>query len=94
MSAELFPLPTFKCTKEVKAAKISQILPSGETTPCDSTIILSTDDGDPKPSRAVDKQWMIRHNPQIGGYFVEYKDGYTSYSPAAPFEEGYVKVGY
>ena len=31
--------------------------------------------------------WYERHTPQIGGYYVLYKDGYASYSPAEPFEE-------
>lgn len=36
--------------------------------------------------------WYTRHNPQVGGYFVMYKDGYTSYSPAEPFEAACVPV--
>ena len=31
-------------------------------------------------------------DPQDGGYMVVYKDGYTSFSPAAEFEEGYTKL--
>jgi hypothetical protein len=37
----------------------------------------------------VATDYMQRHNPQPGGYFVQYDDGYTSYSPAKAFEEGY-----
>jgi hypothetical protein len=32
---------------------------------------------------------MHKHKPQVGGYFVQYRDGYKSFSPAAAFEEGY-----
>lgn len=32
-------------------------------------------------------------HPGIGGYFVRYEDGYTSWSPAKAFEEGYIEVG-
>jgi len=32
------------------------------------------------------------HNPQPGGYFVVYKDGYKSFSPAKAFEEGYTRI--
>ena len=35
-------------------------------------------------------RWMNKHEPQIGGYLVEYEpDGYLSYSPAGAFEAGY-----
>lgn len=27
----------------------------------------------------------------VGGYLVRYSDGYTSWSPAQPFEEGYTE---
>lgn len=36
--------------------------------------------------------WLSKHDPQIGGYYVVYKDGYTSYSPCEAFEAGYTKV--
>lgn len=28
----------------------------------------------------------------VGGYFVQYADGYTSWSPAEAFEQGYVEI--
>lgn len=34
--------------------------------------------------------WFQKHQPQAGGYYVMYEDGYASYSPAHPFETGYV----
>ena len=40
----------------------------------------------------VDRVWMRKHEPQVGGYFVVYKDGYCSFSPAEPFESGYTPV--
>lgn len=36
-----------------------------------------------------DRAWMKKHDPQVGGYFVRYTDGYESYSPADAFEAGY-----
>jgi hypothetical protein len=36
------------------------------------------------------KNWDCeRSNPQIGGYYVLYEDGYESFSPADAFESGY-----
>ncbi len=30
--------------------------------------------------------------PQVGGYCVQYEGGYTSWSPAKEFEEGYTLI--
>jgi hypothetical protein len=38
----------------------------------------------------VDFTWHSKHSPVVGGYFVLYPDGYTSFSPAKPFEAGNV----
>ncbi len=35
------------------------------------------------------QDFINTHHPAIGGYLVLYEDGYLSYSPADPFEEGY-----
>lgn len=37
----------------------------------------------------VSVKWYLKHAPCVGGYFVEYKNGYQSFSPAKEFEEGY-----
>lgn len=36
--------------------------------------------------------YMERHNPEVGGYYVVYEDGFVSYSPAGPFEKGYTEI--
>ena len=33
-----------------------------------------------------------KHNPEAGGYYVVYEDGYKSFSPAKAFEEGYTRI--
>ncbi len=38
--------------------------------------------------RKVSQEYMSKHKPKIGGYFVVYKDGYQSWSPADVFEAG------
>ena len=40
----------------------------------------------------VDAEYMRKHSPQAGGYYVVYDDGYKSWSPAEAFETGYTKV--
>ena len=40
----------------------------------------------------VDQAYMTKHNPQVGGYYVVYEDGYKSFSPAKAFEDGYTRM--
>lgn len=40
----------------------------------------------------VGREWLARHNPRAGGYFVQYEDGYQSYSPAEAFRNGYTEL--
>jgi hypothetical protein len=40
----------------------------------------------------VDGGFLLKHAPQPGGYYVIYKDGYKSFSPAEAFEAGYTRV--
>jgi hypothetical protein len=40
----------------------------------------------------VSVEYMQKHKPQPGGYFVQYQDGYKSFSPAQAFEEGYMQI--
>src|SRR5574337_752560 len=41
------------------------------------------------PAVTVDAAYLRRHDPQVGGYYVRYPDGYESWSPAEAFESGY-----
>ena len=80
-------LPRWKSHKEVEAFKIEAVLsfpqPGGLTT------LVSVGDG----FRVyVNDEYVKKHNPQIGGYYVRYADGYESFSPAEAFEEGYVPL--
>lgn len=40
----------------------------------------------------VDQSYVQKHDPKAGGYYVVYKDGYKSFSPAEAFEEGYTAI--
>jgi hypothetical protein len=40
----------------------------------------------------VDGDFITKHKPEAGGYFVVYDDGYASFSPAKAFEEGYTQL--
>ena len=75
----------YKCHKEVEAAKITKIIKN----PNDSVDLFF---GEGIDSTNKDKDWIDKHNPDEGGYFVRYADGYESYSPAKAFEEGYTEI--
>jgi hypothetical protein len=40
----------------------------------------------------VTDQYMLKHEPVAGGYYVVYEDGYKSFSPAEAFESGYTRM--
>jgi hypothetical protein len=48
--------------------------------------------GENFPSFVVSGEFIAKHKPVVGGYFVVYEDGYESFSPAKAFEEGYTLV--
>lgn len=78
-------LPRYQSHKIVGAvliAAVSVIDGGGILTPADESI------GDIE----VNGDYMAKHNPVEGGYFVIYEDGYSSFSPAKAFEEGYTPV--
>ena len=39
----------------------------------------------------VEQNYLNKHEPHIGGYYVQYDDGYESFSPANAFESGYTE---
>jgi hypothetical protein len=80
-------MPRYKCHKEVHALKIAEI---GECSNDGVVIITPADDG--YAPFHVDRDYINRHHPKVGGYYVVYKDGYKSYSPPEAFEEGYTRI--
>jgi len=76
----------YKCHKEVTAAKIDLIQCM---LGCETELVMQ-DDGSNK--LVCNGDFVARHHPQEGGYFVEYEDGYQSYSPANTFKSGYTLV--
>jgi len=78
--------PRYRCHKEVHALKIKSIdvLENGDA------IIMPEDEG--YPSFQVSAEYMAKHKPQVGGYYVVYADGYKSWSPAEAFESGYTLI--
>lgn len=79
-------LPRYRCHKEVWALKIKEVMlaPAG-----DHAIVPEDNRYGPFP---ITEEFRAKHNPQAGGYWVQYADGYTSYSPAEAFESGYTLI--
>ncbi len=80
-------MPRYRCHKEVWALKLRGVGPvdgSGKAW-------LFPEDRE-YSEFAVSSEYLRKHDPQPGGYFVVYDDGYESFSPAAPFEAGYTRI--
>lgn len=79
-------LHEYKSHKTVFAAKITEFRANGNPDMPDLVL------GEVGGIVALLPDWHQRHNPQVGGYFIQYQDGYQSYSPAKAFEGGYTRV--
>ena len=85
-------MPKYRSHKEVWALKIKAIvfdsdLAKETNRETDGSAII-TPEGDGYAPFKVDFAYVRKHSPVIGGYYVVYKDGYKSFSPADAFEEG------
>jgi hypothetical protein len=78
-------MPIYDCHKQVHALKIKSIEPS-ELDDGGSTI---TPEEKGYAPFYVDNDYVEKHEPKAGGYYVVYKGGYKSFSPADAFESGY-----
>ncbi len=72
--------PRYKCHKEVRAVKIVHV--AGDTIVPEMGYAPF----------AVSAEYLEKHKPQAGGYYVRYADGYASYSPSKAFEDGYTPI--
>lgn len=85
-------LPRYKCHKEVWALKISATKdPTEPGNESDGSRILIFVEQPYAPLR-VDREYVRKHNPHPGGYYVVYADGYRSFSPGEAFESGYTRI--
>lgn len=96
------PLPRYRCHKVVRAAKIHDVrranaVDAGKALDSVDLVFSSLH---PPHHVTVDAGWLDRkvsaaragrdiEDVAVGGYYVVYDDGYTSWSPAKAFEEGY-----
>jgi hypothetical protein len=79
-------LPRYKSHKSVWALKIAKL----ELQDDDRTLMTPVDEGYGPIYLGAD--YVAKHKPEVGGYYVVYADGYKSWSPAKAFEEGYTRA--
>lgn len=80
-------MPQYRCHKTVRALKIWAVHLCG---PGDAALLQWVDES--YAPLQVSEEFVQRHRPEAGGYYVVYDDGYASYSPAKAFELGYTKI--
>jgi len=87
-------MPKYKCHKEVWALKIKNIVPhnaDNHNAETDGSAMIEPADARYAAFK-VDYDYMRKHKPHVGGYYVVYEDGYKSFSPADAFESGYTNM--
>ena len=86
-------MPKYKCHKKVWALKILEFIldkevAKNEGRETDGGAWITPYEGGYSIFK-VDREYVRKHDPEVGGYYVVYEGGYKSYSPSEPFEEGY-----
>lgn len=89
MSDEMAMMPRYQSHKKVWALKIVEIMTGRSDEKPGGT--LHFEDPHYAPL-AVDEDYLQRHQPKVGGYYIVYDDGYKSFSPAKAFEDGYIRI--
>lgn len=90
-------MPKYKSHKKVWALKIKSIVRDSDLAKedgnreTDGSAMITPEEEGYAPFK-VDWQYVSKHKPQVGGYFVQYKGGYKSFSPADAFEDGYTLI--
>lgn len=85
-------MPKYECHKTVHALQIKEVLDTSEKgAESDGGRTLVFVDTEFAVQR-VTSEYVRKHSPQPGGYYVIYKDGYESFSPAEAFESGYTLI--
>ena len=90
-------MPKYQCHKKVWALKIKAIAEkpnpdeTGRSASASYGAVITPEDDGFAPFE-VSAEYMTKHRPQVGGYYVVYEDGYKSFSPADAFESGYTRI--
>lgn len=89
-------MPRYRSHKEVHALKIASIeydltKAHAENRETDGSATITPVEDGYAPFK-VAGEYVRKHEPKEGGYYVVYEDGYKSWSPAEAFEKGYTRI--
>lgn len=89
-------MPQYQSVKKVWALKMETLvfdadLAKKENRETDGTATFTAEKQGFDPIK-LSAEFVLKHKPKVGGYYVLYKDGYKSWSPAKAFEEGNVLI--
>lgn len=97
MEQAVAEMPRYQSHKKVWALKIKEIVFDSDLAKedgnreTDGSATITPEETGYAPFKA-DADYVNKHKPEAGGYFVVYDDGYKSWSPAEAFENGYTKL--
>jgi len=84
-------MPKYKCHKTLRALKIKEIVLVDKQVDGLVAAVIIPVEWD-WASITVTQDYMDKHKPEVGGYYIVYEDGYKSFLPAKAFEDGYTLV--
>ena len=80
-------MPQYQSHKKVWALKIKEVRITQHGIRIETAELVFEDEH--YAPRQVSPEYIQKHDPKAGGYFVVYEDGYESWSPRNVFESGY-----
>jgi|GEM_PF-1915963 len=85
-------LPRYQCHKIVHALKIRRVGLCSVQEPGEQPKAFIYPEEPGYEPFMVSAEYVRKHNPQPGGYYVVYDDGYESWSPGDAFVKGYTAL--
>lgn len=91
MSEAMTPMPQYRSHKKVWALQIASVTLIGCDSTTDENPIVEVTFADPLFAA---RKFNLRGKPtpEAGWYFIQYEDGYESFSPSKVFEQGHRKI--
>lgn len=84
--------PKYRSHKIIQAARIVAIDPARVGSDACPRAIWVLPEGGTEPEHFVPTVAGMADKAEVGGYAMEYEDGFRSVSPQKQFEEGYTRV--
>ena len=86
-------IPKYKCHKVVQAFKIFGVtLQRDPDVPYGDVGFLQAYPDENLAIVKVSSEYITKHKPRPGGYYVRYEDGHESWSPAEAFEDSHMLI--